>query len=339
MILGIIDLGSNSVKLSVYDYEKKREIFAERKVTRLGQDSFETKILINQAMARTLNVLRDFVHKAGDFGAVDVKIVATSCVRDAKNKEEFLALVKDDLGIEIKVISGDEEAEIIWSCLVSDNSPSVGRLRGFSEKIPCGGSGCLKNRSSSLKKEEELCHPPVKIFSTINTTPTLLSCDIGGGSTEFILGKEKIIFKKSLNIGAVRLYDMFFKNPCDKIGYEKALKYAENLIFPLKNDLKDFQCFVGSSGTFTNLFDWVKSNGLCEDFCERNVFIGEIHRLLEMPLEERKIQVGINPDRADIICAGGAIIEALCNVLNVKEIFVTTASLKDGLVLYYNLTT
>ena len=295
---GLIDVGTNSIKLSVYDYSFEREIFCKRVVTRLGERSFENKILIKEAMDRILKTLEDFVKISFEYGAERVEIVATSCVRDAKNKQEFLNLAKNDLGIDINVISGDKEAEIIFNAVIKD----------FSSKM---------------------CNEKQK-------TNNVLLADIGGGSTELILGNKKsILFKKSLDIGIVRMYDKFFMCPTDNDGYRKTMEYSEKLIEPLCNDLKKYDYFIGSSGTFTNIFYWIKNKNLCNKFCDRDVFIKGIHDLLEMPLAERKEQKGINPDRADIICAGGAIIEALCNKFNIKEISVTQIALKEGLADFY----
>lgn len=110
MKIAAIDIGSNSVRLMMWADGKT--LYKRINTTRLGEDLVSTGVMSPAAMHRTAAAVRDFAAAAAEEGAVKVYAFATAAVRRAANREEFLGEVRRVAGIEVDVISGEEEAEI-----------------------------------------------------------------------------------------------------------------------------------------------------------------------------------------------------------------------------------
>lgn len=112
--LAAIDLGTNTVRLLVVETSPAgwRALHEEQRVTRLGEGQAATGRLQPAPMQRTAAAVADFARRAEGAGAPDVRIVATSAVREAVNGAEFLALVRSSAGRQVRVISGDDEARL-----------------------------------------------------------------------------------------------------------------------------------------------------------------------------------------------------------------------------------
>src|SRR5205809_4049732 len=161
--LAAIDIGTNSIHLVVARPTGNNRfdvIDREKDVVRLGSGSGDMKRLAPDAIERGLETLRRFQLVAASRGA-SVAAVATSAVREAENRAEFVRRAKDEAGVHVAVISGAEEARLI-------------RL-GALQAVPA-----FEQRH--------------------------LLVDIGGGSTEFVIGeRDQVLEARSLKLGAIRL--------------------------------------------------------------------------------------------------------------------------------------
>jgi exopolyphosphatase/guanosine-5'-triphosphate,3'-diphosphate pyrophosphatase len=120
-IVGAIDIGTNSTRLLVAEISeagKIRVLRSDMRTTRLGENIRE-RVLLWPAMERTLEVLKKFIRDAVDLNVACVILAATSAVRDAANKEEFISLIKRETGHEINILSGAEEARLSYLGVVS----------------------------------------------------------------------------------------------------------------------------------------------------------------------------------------------------------------------------
>lgn len=148
-VIGIIDLGSNSLRLMLVRIlpDGSHTVLNQVKnMVRLGEGAFETGHLREESMARTINVLRGMAEMCGVYGASEVIAIATAAVRDAANGPDFMRRVKEKTGIDFRVVSGREEARLIYLGV-----------------------------SSGLAHTESL-----RLF-----------IDIGGGSTELVVGNSE----------------------------------------------------------------------------------------------------------------------------------------------------
>jgi len=165
--LAAIDIGTNSIHLVVArptGNNRFEVIDRDKEVVRLGSGSGDMKRLAPEAMERGLAALQRFQQVASSRGA-EVHAVATSAVREADNRREFVRRAWDEAGVRVAVISGAEEARLI-------------RL-GALQTVPA----------------YEQRH---------------LLIDIGGGSTEFIIGeRDEVLGARSLKLGAIRLTERF----------------------------------------------------------------------------------------------------------------------------------
>lgn len=113
MLLAGIDIGTLTCRLLVAQVEPPhvfREMDADRRILRLGEGVDARKELSEAAMVRVLDVLKEWKTKLAAYPVDEVVVVATSAVRDASNRREFIQRVSESVGWEIEVLSGDEEA-------------------------------------------------------------------------------------------------------------------------------------------------------------------------------------------------------------------------------------
>src|SRR6266545_3485418 len=138
--LAAIDIGANSVRLKIARIRRRHLVVLaeDREVTRLGESVFRTGLLDPQAMAATVKVLQRFHKTAQKYGATNVRLVATSSLRDAQNAAAFIHWVKAATGWRVEVISGVEEGRLIHLGVISNTRLSTDRML----LIDLGGGSC-----------------------------------------------------------------------------------------------------------------------------------------------------------------------------------------------------
>ena len=304
-IVGFVDIGTNAIRLLVVRINPNFSytiISQEKEVVRLGEDEFKDNILKPQAMERAIFVCGKFANLAKTYGASEILAVGTSAIREAQNQCEFLQKLHDKTGLNVNVISGQEEARLI--CV------------GVASGIDIG--------------EEKA------IF-----------IDFGGGSTEIAVGNQHECFSvDSLRLGAIRLTAQFigegWTGPVGNHVYKQIRQYACSKVHPLKAKIRESGArrAWGSSGTIINLAEISSklfkknSNGGGLTLSRKNLKkLAPI--LCSLSLEERKKLPAINPDRADILIAGAATIEAIMEEFGLEEICVSHRELRDGLLVEY----
>ncbi|MGH7729220.1 MAG: HD domain-containing protein, partial [Vulcanimicrobiaceae bacterium] len=240
-----------------------------------------------------------FVAEARAAGAGDVRAVATSAVRESSNREEFIAAVRAETGVAIEVLDELEEARLIH----------LGVTRNF----PLGAQ-------------------------------TACIFDIGGGSTEFIVGDaERAFVLESVRLGSLRLYDEFARNAGDGAGYEAMERQIRRRLAPvaLRLEHERFDLVIGTSGTIMGLATLdAAARGLAAGRAHGYVLTRDRLRALQRtlvrlsPAERRKLP-GMNPRRADIIVAGGALALAVLELLDRDQLIVSERALREGVVVDY----
>jgi exopolyphosphatase/guanosine-5'-triphosphate,3'-diphosphate pyrophosphatase len=117
-----IDIGTNTVKVLIADVQQGQvvPILHKDRVTRLGEGVNEHQCLSTAAIGRTLQAINEFHSEAKASGAIHVIALTTSACRDATNRDEFFVAVRQKCGLEVQLISGDEEAELIFRGVSSD---------------------------------------------------------------------------------------------------------------------------------------------------------------------------------------------------------------------------
>lgn len=168
-------------------------------------------------------------------------------------------------------------------------------------------------------------------------TDKILVVDIGGGSTEFTLGKDKIEFMKSFNIGAVRATELFFKdeNYTDE-NIENCISWIKEKLTDL-NTIKDKKFkLVGVAGTATTQISVLKKMEIYDTkkVHMASITINEIEKNLKLflskDLKNRKKIIGLEEKRADVIIAGTIILKTIMELLNCKKLTVSESDNLNG---------
>jgi len=303
--IAAIDIGTNSFHMVIVeslDNNYFNVIDREKEVLRLSPDSGKDMKRIREELIPTaIELLRRFADIAKSHGA-EIHAVATSAVREATNQEEFIEIIKKETGISINVISGIEEARLIYLGVLKS-------IPAFNRRILC--------------------------------------IDIGGGSTEFLIGeKEKILYSNSIKIGAVRLSNRFFTNyEFTKNTFDECAKWIEGEMYPVIRSIKEigFDMVVGSSGTImsTALIISALRNSLSVENLILNNYTftkEELKRVVELVYSSPKIKQrlsinGLDPKRADIFPAGILILKTIFDNLKLKSLTVSGYSLREGLII------
>ena len=116
-VVGFVDIGTNSVRLMVVQISSRRSyrvINLQREVVRLGEEEFGDRLLRPAAIERAVTVCRSFAALARSHGAREIVAVATSATREARNQGVFVARLHDEAGLDVHVVSGREEARLIY---------------------------------------------------------------------------------------------------------------------------------------------------------------------------------------------------------------------------------
>ena len=305
-IIAAIDLGTNSVHMVIVRLEPQIPSFSiigkEKETVRLGDRDIETGNLKLKIMERTVNALRRFQEIAKTFNAEAIIAVATSAVREAPNGREFLYRIKNELNLDVDLISGQEEARRIY----------LGVLSGME----------------------------------FNNQPHII-IDIGGGSTEIILGDsddERCL--SSTKVGAVRLTsELITTDPINDQEYNYLRAYAKGMLERATEEILSNIKFgekarlVGTSGTIETLanihaketLDAIPStlNGYSFSLKDLREMVS---RLRKMTNSERAEIPGMAEKRSEVILAGAVILQEAMTLLGVESLITCERALREGVI-------
>lgn len=288
----VIDLGSNSMRMAIFERTSRWGFFilSEYKMkVRLGEGGYGNGGEIsNQSMQKALNAFCEFKNIAKSYKCSKIFCVGTSALRDAPNSGVLINLVRDRLGINIKVISGDDEATY--------GAIAATRLL-----------------------------PPIKNAVTI---------DIGGGSSELALIKDgKIANTVSLDIGTVRLKELFF----DTKDTQKLNAFLKKTLSEIPSDFK-CENIIAIGGSLRAIATAVMAKisypiGILHGFCYKlENHENFIKAIINSDIDELE-NFGIKKDRYDTIREGATIFLAIANTLKGKKIYTSGVGVREGVFL------
>jgi exopolyphosphatase / guanosine-5'-triphosphate,3'-diphosphate pyrophosphatase len=314
-----IDCGTNTIKLLVADLSASHRgdddraggggagdtaLEREMRIVRLGQDVDRTGRLADEALARTFAAVEEYAALIRRHDVERVRFCATSAARDASNSHEFIAGVRQRLGVEPQVVTGDEEAQLSYD--------------GATRDLP-------------------------------DVPGPVLVVDIGGGSTELILGdpapgsgaaRGHVKAAKSLDIGSVRLTERLMpSDPPTEDEINAATRAIDDALDTLSSygvEVADAGTVVGVAGTVTTLtavllglttWDRSKVHHARLDLADLSDLT---QRLLGMTSAQRQ-ELGIPEGRADVIGAGALILDRVVCRSTVSTLLVSDADILDGI--------
>ena len=326
-VLAAVDIGTNSVHMVVarVGAEGRFEILAkEKEMVRLGRSGGDMKELTSDAIDRGVAALRRCRAVAEAHGA-EMAAVATSAVREADNRREFLDRAWDEAGVSVDVISGFEEARLIHLGVLQS-------LPLFDQRV--------------------------------------LLVDIGGGSTEVLLGREgDVLASRSFRLGAIRLTERFLaKEPVRPKALDRCRQHTEAMLAPFARevlrpgydlepgydlkpgydtepgyDLKPgYDTVVGASGTVETIVAMaLAARGSDDNARTRNAervtadeIAAAVETLAAAPDADARARIaGVEAKRADIILGGAVILEQFVRVFRVEELVFSDYALREGVLL------
>ncbi|GIG38641.1 Ppx/GppA phosphatase family protein [Cellulomonas phragmiteti] len=271
-----IDCGTNSIRLLVADVDPAAgtlvDLERSNEVVRLGQGVDRTGLLAPEALARTLDAARRYHEVCERLGVEDVRFVATSATRDARNRDEFVAGVRAALGVDPEVVAGDEEARLSFR----------------------GATGVLASRFDG----------------------PFLVVDLGGGSTELVLGTAAPEAAVSMDVGSVRLTERHLHGDPPSAAQIAAADADVHAALDAAADVVPMGravTLVGLAGSVTT----ITAHALGLDHYDRTRIDGAVlgvddvlaacEDLLVRTREERAALPYLHPGRVDVIGAGALV--------------------------------
>ncbi len=300
--IAAIDIGSNSLKLVIVQAAASDSftvISQERERVRLGHETLKTHRLSPEAINLSADAIAKFRSIAESRNADSIIAVATASVREAENSAEFVSEIEKRTGVSVEILSSLEEARLI---------------------------GIAAAQNFNIQKG------------------SLLNIDIGGGSTELSLMKDGEPHKLfSMKLGAVGLTEKFIaSNPPKKKELENLrLEIAFALEHPLRKIKNEtWQISTGTSGTILNLAGLLNFQKPSENALQKpSISIKNLSALNEMlariPLEERVKLPVISAQRAEVIVAGGQILENVMRALKIETLAPCFFALREGVIIDY----
>jgi exopolyphosphatase / guanosine-5'-triphosphate,3'-diphosphate pyrophosphatase len=289
--IAAIDLGSNSFHMIVAKWDKGQLVVLDRlrESVRLGWGLSSDGSLSDEARFSALNCLEKFGERLREYPSRSVRIVGTKTLRSINDSRQFLAEAKERLGHPVEIISGDEEARLVYLGVAHCVAPTEGRR---------------------------------------------LVVDIGGGSTEVILGEGMSpSLKESLNMGCVAVTKKFFFD--GRLSEKSIAKAHVACLQELEPVIDSFlqrrwNEVLGASGTIKAVARVCEASGFSKgairlEYLERIIQIYKEHGATDLKIP------GLSEDRQMVFLGGVIILKALFESLQIDEMIAADWALREGL--------
>ena len=288
-----VDLGSNSFHMIVARLDESGTLSVIdklRETVRLGGGLKDNGKLSKESMERALACLEQFGQRIRALSKGDVRVAGTNTLRVAKNAEQFLRAAEATLGHPIEVISGREEARLIYL-------------------------GVAHGRAARTGKR--------------------LVVDIGGGSTELIIGEGKESARReSLYTGCVSASRKYFDDGViTQKRMTRAIIDSELVFYPVARYMRsgNWEEAVGCSGTIKAIRNIVHAEG----WCDSGITLDALYRLQNALVKQGRVDrldlESLKPDRAPVLPGGVAILTAVFETLDIDQMRVSEQALREGL--------
>lgn len=291
-IVATIDLGSNSFHMLISEIKPDGEVVTlskQKQKVQLRAGLNNNLTISKDAQDRAVQCLETFAQEIQKYHVEHVRAVGTYTLRKAKNSiKGFKKKLDKALGSKIKIISGPEEARLVYV-------------------------GARDNHDPKQKT---------------------LVVDIGGGSTEFVIGKgDKILIARSTDMGCVGMQkDCFENEKLDFANFHAATAKAKQILEPILAKYKKigWNTALGSSGTITSI------TGICEKLTGDTVITKEfLNELITLMMDKREVEHirfdGLREDRESVLAGGVAILYAIFDCLGISEMRLSNGAVREGM--------
>lgn len=291
-VIAAVDLGSNSFHMVVARYSHGQLVIIDRlrEMTRLASGVGEDGRLDKAVAARALGCLERFGQRLRDMDAHNVRVVGTNALRIARRKQAFLERAREALGFPIEIVSGMEEARLIYS--------------GVAHNLP-------------------------------NDSGRRLVVDIGGGSTEIIIGEKfEPLELESLQMGCVSLSQRFFGDGrLSAKRIERARLAARLELEPMQAKFQKlgWERAVGSSGTVRSIAAGVRELDPAAGAITPEGLRGLLKQLAGCSnLRELELKA-VSDERRPVFPGGVVILAEIIEALGIEQLRFVEGALRDGL--------
>jgi exopolyphosphatase/guanosine-5'-triphosphate,3'-diphosphate pyrophosphatase len=292
-----IDIGSNALRLVIGRFDARGELtveFSQREPVRLGQDTFRSGKLSRTSIERATAAIYRFRDIATAFHVASVRVVATSAVRDATNRDEFIANVARVTKLSIELIAGEEEARLVH--LAVSRAVALDRLKALLVDVGGGSVEVTVSVRGKILSAESLRMGTVRLLEMMRQSQ---------------VSPKKVQQLVSEYASHVRQH---LSRPLQDIGLKECIGTGGNL-----EALADLR---------TTLLKKAPRGKLTIRELE-----GIVRRLQGMSVEQRIEKLRLRPDRADVIVPAGLVVHALMVEAGVSELRVPKVGLKEGVLI------
>ena len=345
-----IDIGTNSVRLLVADVAASAPstggesgivpVWRNLATPRLGRGVDGRGRLSDEAMDAAAAAVHALAQQAREYGAVAVTVIGTSALRDAANQESFTSLVRRRTGLDVRVLSGEEEAALAF----------LGAVRG---------TAAVRTADSRAAAPDSGASPANSRRAPEAGREAVFVLDVGGGSTELVRGAEDgaMHWALSVDVGAVRMTEQCVRSdPVSREDWARLVGVVQAKLQPLWLSLarrpaptgqldapgtpaKGGGRLIAVGGTATTLAamhrrlrtydpDLVHGHTL-----SRADVAAMLEALKSASLAQRRTWPGLHPQRADIILAGAVIVHQVMAGLGARRLTVSESDLLEGVLL------
>jgi exopolyphosphatase/guanosine-5'-triphosphate,3'-diphosphate pyrophosphatase len=309
MRVAVVDIGSNSTRLLVAEVDTDtgslQELARDSRVTRLGEGVDANGSLSQAAIERVTNVLAGYRSRIEQYDCKANLAVLTSAVRDADNGADFAERAREEYGLDARVLSGDEEAQLTF-------------LGAMSTRPDEDGSGGEQSSGA---------------------VPTVV-IDIGGGSTEFVIGSGRTAgFHVSLHVGVVRMSERHIHSDppepheLQKLAADVRRNFEDGLPADEREAVKRGIAVAGTATSAASIdqeldpYDAERVNGYALTLGTVEMLLA---RLADMDEDRRRKVVGLHPDRAPTIVAGMIVLSEAMRAFELQEVEVSEHDILYG---------
>lgn len=290
--LAVIDLGTNTFNLLIIDWENgmHHQVYATKVGVGLGLGGINKNKLADDAMERGLETLDNYVAKCHELKVDKIVAFGTSAIRNASNKQVFIDRVKQELNLDIQVISGAREAELIY-----------------------------KGVNLGLTIQEPF-----------------IIMDIGGGSTEFILGDANVLIEAaSFEIGAARIFQLrAFEDPYSEADCAFIEDYLDMGVGSFFDQINVKQ-LIGASGSFETFYELLSDEPYPANkyvILDKDALLVQLEKVIHSTKAEREQEKRIIPIRKKMAPIAAIKIRWIIRKLNIQKIIISPYSLKEGVI-------
>lgn len=304
-----IDIGSNSCRLKIAKIvaHQLRTLHEDREVTRLGASVFASGLVSPEAMAATLRALKRFQRAVQSHGVDQIRVVATSAMRDARNAAAFEAWVKAETGWNMETISGLEEGRLIHRGLMSGEPGTGGKVL----LVDLGGGSCEITLSEHKRIKDTISVP----LGAVRLTEEFLSVDPAPPED---LTRMRRLITRELRRAQRRIQPARVQLVIATSGTAAALSEACAAI-------------AAKSAKGSKAVRRSARYGGPGGFAPSPLVRKLAAKISRMTLPEREAVAGIGPRRAEIIVAGAQVFAELLESFNLPGFRYSALGLRDGI--------